>query len=142
MESTPDRRRTVGPAACHSGRVYAVCLPYEAAYSLDAILRTLWRMAVTRRHLLEWSRPGRRTPRLRRFARIDVDCPAIADRAGVALAILRPAALIPAAAVLALWLTSPAVAWWMGRPLTPVGAKLTADQPFSSQGCAKDMVVL
>ena len=31
------------------------CLPYEAYFSLDAILRTLWRMAITRKHLLEWA---------------------------------------------------------------------------------------
>ena len=31
------------------------CLPYEAYFSLDAIVRTLWRMAVSRRRLLEWS---------------------------------------------------------------------------------------
>ena len=34
------------------------CLPHEAFFSLDAILRTAWRMAVTRRHLLEWSPSG------------------------------------------------------------------------------------
>jgi hypothetical protein len=31
------------------------CLPHEAAYSAAAILRTHWRMLVTRRHLLEWT---------------------------------------------------------------------------------------
>ncbi|MGB2943349.1 MAG: cyclic beta 1-2 glucan synthetase, partial [Candidatus Macondimonas sp.] len=31
------------------------CLPYEAGFSLDAIARTLWRMLVTRRRLLEWN---------------------------------------------------------------------------------------
>jgi hypothetical protein len=30
------------------------CLPYEAYFSLDAIMRTLWRMAASRRRLLEW----------------------------------------------------------------------------------------
>ncbi len=32
-----------------------VCLPYEAFYSLDAIMRTTWRMLVTHKRLLEWS---------------------------------------------------------------------------------------
>jgi cyclic beta-1,2-glucan synthetase len=31
------------------------CLPYEAFFSLDAIARTLWRLLVTRRRLLEWN---------------------------------------------------------------------------------------
>ena len=30
------------------------CLPYEAFYSLDAIVRTLWRMLISHRRLLEW----------------------------------------------------------------------------------------
>ncbi len=29
-------------------------LPHQAAVSIDAIIRTLWRMGVSRRHLLEW----------------------------------------------------------------------------------------
>jgi len=32
-----------------------VCLPYEAFYSLDAILRTMWRMLVSHKRLLEWN---------------------------------------------------------------------------------------
>ena len=34
------------------------CLPYEAFFSLDAILRTIWRMLVTHKRLLEWSPSG------------------------------------------------------------------------------------
>ena len=32
-----------------------VCLPYEAFFSLDAIARTVGRMLVTRKRLLEWT---------------------------------------------------------------------------------------
>ena len=32
-----------------------VCLPYEAFFSLDAIVRTIWRMLITQTRLLEWS---------------------------------------------------------------------------------------
>src|SRR5450432_2074964 len=31
------------------------CLPHEALYSLSAVLRTLWRMLVSHRNLLEWN---------------------------------------------------------------------------------------
>ena len=30
------------------------CLPYEAAFSIDAVVRTVWRLWFTRRRLLEW----------------------------------------------------------------------------------------
>ncbi|MBC7859017.1 MAG: cyclic beta 1-2 glucan synthetase, partial [Burkholderiaceae bacterium] len=35
-----------------------VFLPYEAYFSLDAIARTLWRLHVSHRHLLEWQASG------------------------------------------------------------------------------------
>ena len=31
------------------------CLPYEAWFSVDSILRTLWRLLVSRRRLLQWA---------------------------------------------------------------------------------------
>ena len=35
-----------------------VCLPYEAFFSLDAIVRTVWRMLITHKRLLEWNPSG------------------------------------------------------------------------------------
>src|SRR5690606_5286599 len=35
-----------------------VCLPYEAYISLDAIGRTLWRIVISRKKLLEWNPSG------------------------------------------------------------------------------------
>ena len=35
-----------------------ICLPYEAFFSLDAIVRTGWRMLVTHKRLLEWNTSG------------------------------------------------------------------------------------
>ena len=52
-------------AAVRSARVHfaqaalaLACLPYEACFSLDAIIRTNWRMLVTKKRLLEWSPSG------------------------------------------------------------------------------------
>jgi cyclic beta-1,2-glucan synthetase len=113
------------------------CLPYEAAYSLDAILRTLWRMAVTRRHLLEWSvsRDHRRdfSGSVRRMW----IGPVIAVTAGLSLGAMRPAALIAAAPVLALWFVSPAAAWWMGKAIRADLAKLTAPQTIFLRKAAR-----
>ena len=33
----------------------AICLPFEAFVNLDAIARTIWRILITHKHLLEWS---------------------------------------------------------------------------------------
>ncbi|MDQ1336094.1 MAG: cyclic beta,2-glucan synthetase, partial [Thermodesulfobacteriota bacterium] len=35
-----------------------MCLPYEAFFSMDAILRTIWRMGVAKKRLLEWNPSG------------------------------------------------------------------------------------
>ena len=43
-------------------RFTLLCLPYEAFFSLDAILRTVWRMLVSGKGLLEWNPSGRLRP--------------------------------------------------------------------------------
>jgi len=50
-------RSSLRGASTHlsQGGFMLACLPYEAWFSLDAIVRTLWRMLVSRRRLLEWS---------------------------------------------------------------------------------------
>ncbi|MEO7762368.1 MAG: glycosyltransferase family 2 protein, partial [Casimicrobiaceae bacterium] len=53
--------RASGAHFAHAG-LMLMCLPYEAYFSLDAILRTLWRMLVSRRRLLEWN-PSRNAER-------------------------------------------------------------------------------
>ena len=113
-----------------------VCLPYEAFFSLDAIVRTTWRMLVTHRRLLEWNpssdadRNSRNshTGRLAAFCRTMWIAPLIAVAAVIYLALSRPAALAVAGPVLGLWFASPVIAWWISRPLTRRGARLTADQ--------------
>ena len=97
------------------------CLPYEAFFSLDAIVRTAWRMLVTHKRLLEWSPSG--DPDRDRRADLAASCrsmwiaPAVAAAAGISLAVSRPVALAAAGPILALWFASPAVAWWISRPL-------------------------
>jgi len=108
-----------------------ICLPYEAAYSLDAILRTVWRMIVTRRHLLEWSTSSDDPRSSRGFSaslRSMWIGPAISLAAAVFLSMTRPAALIAAVPVLVLWFVSPAAAWWMGTPIADRRVALTDDQ--------------
>ena len=113
-----------------------VCLPYEAFYSLDAIVRTTWRMLITHRRLLEWNPSNgldrnslnSHTGRLADFCRTMWIAPLIVTAAALYLALSRPVALAVAWPVLGLWFASPVIAWWISRPLTRRGARLTADQ--------------
>ena len=54
--------------------------------------------------------------------------PALAGATTVALSMVRPAALVVAAPVLALWLLSPAIVWWLSRPLQRRPSDLNAAQ--------------
>ena len=102
-------------------------LPYEAWFSLDAVLRTIWRMVVSRKHLLEW--------RASALARSQTDvagtwrtmwtAPALALLAGAALAVWRPAALAPAVVFLLAWFIAPQVAWLISRPIVRAVPQLT-----------------
>ena len=54
--------------------------------------------------------------------------PVIAIAAAVYLAASTPATLAVAGPILFLWIASPAIAWWISRPLARREARLTADQ--------------
>jgi len=106
-----------------------VFLPYEAWFSLDAILRSLWRMTISHRRLLEW-----RASSLARAAdgastwRTMWVAPTLALFVGGALVGWRPASVAPAALFLLAWLAAPAVADWISRPIQRRSAQLTAEQ--------------
>ena len=114
------------------------CLPYEAAYSLDAVARTVTRLWFTRRRLLEWQSSSEVASRaaaaaaggaglLRTLQRMWIG-PTLALATFAALAIYRPLSLAFAAPVLALWLSSPLVVWWISRPLKRPLPTLNAEQ--------------
>jgi len=126
-------------AAAHSTGLHLVqaaftlvCLPYEAFFSLDAVVRTVWRMLITHKRLLEWNPSGDSD----RNSRTDLGGsyrtmwigPLVAAAAAITLAASKPAALAVAGPILVLWLASPAIAWWISRPLARRREKLTTDQ--------------
>ncbi|HEU5294571.1 MAG TPA: cyclic beta 1-2 glucan synthetase, partial [Burkholderiaceae bacterium] len=100
-------------------------MPYEALFSIDAVARTLWRLVVSRRGLLEWqpsAAAARRQPTTAAgdFAETYVRlafAPALALASAVLLAFWRPEALPVALPVLLLWAASPAIVWWLNQPL-------------------------
>ncbi len=118
-----------------------VCLPYEAFFSLDAIIRTGVRILITHKRLLEWNpsgdsgRPGR-GELVGSYQTMWV-APLIALAATTYLALSRPAGLWVAGPILGLWLASPAIAWWISRPLLRRAARLTADQTLFLQKIAR-----
>ncbi|MEN9675202.1 MAG: hypothetical protein RIS76_1098 [Verrucomicrobiota bacterium] len=107
-------------------------LPYDAWVSLDAVLRTLVRLLVTRRHLLEWQTSSD----AEQMARTDVPAffrtmwiaPTAALVIGASLIRWRPDQLGFAAPFLVLWMSAPVLAWWISRPCLQAAPELTAPQ--------------
>ena len=123
--------RSAGRRFAQAGFTLA-CLPYEAFFGLDAFVRTAGRILFTHKRLLEWQPSGNpdrnRGEDLTAFFRSMWIAPAIAAAATIHFGISRPVALAPAGPILALWFASPAIAWWISRPLARRRAALSADQ--------------
>jgi cellobiose phosphorylase len=109
-----------------------VFLPYDAFISVDAISRTLARMYVTHRRLLEWqtSSEAERTARsdLPGFYATMWIAPAAALLGGSWLAVFSPAELAGSLPLLGLWLAAPLIAWRISQPIATPTPELTADQ--------------
>jgi cellobiose phosphorylase len=108
------------------------CLPYEAYFSLDAIVRTTVRMLVTHRRLLEWNPASgveatTRSDILTAWRSMWIG-PLAAFGLGVYLLISRPIALAVALPILGFWFASPAIAWWVSRPPSRREASLPTEQ--------------
>ncbi len=123
---------------------HLACLPYEAFFSLDAIVRTTTRVAFTHRNMLEWTASGEGAGP-NRSARAPAIAPgglgdllqttfkmgmgsALAAVVAAAVLAMHPQAFWVAAPVLLLWLAAPAIAWWLSRPLADQIARLQAKQ--------------
>ena len=123
--------RSIG--GCLAQTVFTLlCLPYEAFFSTDAILRTMWRMLVTEKRLLEWNPSGdsdrnSRTDLAESFRTMWI-APVIAIATAFYLALSVPVVLATALPILSLWFASPIITWWISRPLSQRAARLTVDQ--------------
>ncbi len=96
------------------------CLPYEAYFSLRAIVRTLWRIAISRRHLLKWNISGDVERKLGRGMETELRsmwfAPTFAFAVAALLWTLNAAALPVAAPILSMWALSPPLMGWLGQP--------------------------
>jgi cyclic beta-1,2-glucan synthetase len=110
-----------------------IFLPHDAAVAADAIVRTLVRVFLTRRRLLQWTSAAHTSEQLaagdtRRFIWREMwIAPALASVALAAILTLRPHALPSALPLLVMWLTAPEVAYCLGHPRPTRGRRLDGD---------------
>jgi cyclic beta-1,2-glucan synthetase len=135
----PWTRRGFGPWARQSAHAFGetiavtfcglVFLLHQALISLDATVRSLDRVFVSRRKLLEWETaaeseasgvgPGAVVDTYLKWT------PWIAAAIGALLCLLRPAAVPSAAPILALWIASRGFSTWLNRRPRPSLSKLS-----------------
>ena len=109
-----------------------ICLPHEACFHTDAIARTLWRMLITHKRLLEWN-PSENTNNHQRneitvYCKIMWFAPFFAIAASIAILFFRPLNIILAGPLLFIWLISPVIAYWISKPIRRREAQLTSNQ--------------
>lgn len=116
-------------------------LPHQAWVMTDAIVRSLWRMTVTHRNLLEWVTAAEVERRLSDSAGgfIRRMWPGLAIvLAGTALVgVVDPASLISGAPLLLAWLAGPYVAWRASTPIVEEPVELTARDHMAMRRIAR-----
>jgi len=107
-------------------------LPHQAWTAADAIVRTLWRMAVSRKHLLQWVTAAEVEQSADRSAA--TFWRALGPSAAAAVLLLtagtttHPERLMVAVVFAAMWLAGPTVAWLVSQPMAVEHAALTQKQ--------------
>ena len=114
------------------GFLTLVFLPYDTYVSLDAVVRAVWRLLITRQRLLEWqtasdAERAAHTGPSGFYATMWI-VPAVAVLVGVGLAAWQPQFWPMAGPILGLWLFAPWIAWRISQPIAPTGSELTAKQ--------------
>jgi len=109
-----------------------ICLPNEAFSNLKAILRTVWRMLISRKKLLEWN-PSVHVEIINpsdlraSYSSMWVE-PFLTVVVFFWLAIYSPVKLIIAGPIVLLWMLAPLITWWRSQPLEKQTAELTDQQ--------------
>ncbi|MEP6628182.1 MAG: glucoamylase family protein, partial [Ginsengibacter sp.] len=109
-----------------------ICLPYEAFANLSAIMRTLWRMIISGKKLLEWNPSSHATRSDQTTLRASYAAmwiePVLTLAVLAFLTLYAPQKLLIAAPVLLLWLIAPFITWFTSQPLEKPAAALTDNQ--------------
>ena len=107
------------------------CLPYEAYVSVDAIVRTLWRITISGKKLLEWNPSGfilKQSEGLLSTYRTMWIAPVLSIVLFTYLFAASSLALFIASPFLLLWILSPAVVSALGKPAASTKSKLRDEQ--------------
>jgi cyclic beta-1,2-glucan synthetase len=115
-------------------------LAHQTLMTLDAIFRTVFRLTVSRRNLLEWETAAQSemdTKKSRTPVDVYLDwAPVVAVMIAITESLFRPEALLPSLPILGLWMLSKPVAQWLDRPLHSVRSDISSEDEDFLRICA------
>lgn len=112
--------------SCMQALILIACLPHKAFIMVDAILRTLVRMSVTRRKMLEWETAAATERRLaKRISSILLKMSFVPAICLILFLTLPRASLLAASPWLLAWFISPLIAYGISLPLRQKQSELT-----------------
>ena len=108
-----------------------VFIPYEAWMHLDAMIRTVWRLSISRRHLLEWQ-TAKDTERLVRSDLLSSCLPMwqveVMVLAVTGVLFYQGGLSWSSGLFLSLWFISPVLSWIISRPFAPRASEISPEQ--------------
>lgn len=108
------------------------CLPYEASFTFFAIVRSLLNLFIYKSHLLDWNSFGEHQTNgkagILKSYQTMVASLVITGFIATSLAVFESSALSAATPFLLLWLTGPAITWWLNQPIARKEIILSKDQ--------------
>ena len=105
-------------------------LAHQVLVTLDAIVRTVVRLTITRRRLLEWETAAEAEAGADRRTPVDLYLemtPLVSTVIASFMIVLRPSALPIAAPILVVWACAGLLSRWLNRPLRPGTREITRD---------------
>jgi cyclic beta-1,2-glucan glucanotransferase len=110
--------------------MFLAFLAHQTLVTLDAIVRTVVRLTITHRRLLQWETAAQSESEAQKATAVDAYLkwtPVVSLLLAVALAIVRPEALPAASPFLVLWALSGVLSQWLNRPLRPGEARISEE---------------
>ena len=114
-------------------------LAHQVLVTLDAIVRTVVRLTITRRRLLEWETAAESETGISRKTPVDLYLemtPLVSVTIAALLVALRPSALAIASPILVVWGCAGLLSQWLNRPLRPGRSELSASDEEFLRGAA------
>lgn len=116
-----------------------ITLPYEAYLTADAIVRTVWRIFISRKDLLQWNPYSnqKNQKNILQFYKSMWFAPFLAAAIFTYLVFSSALGLVIVIPLLGLWFLAPFVAWFISRPSSARQEQLTATQKLDLRMLAR-----